>query len=77
MCYCIFTRPRNDWLLGVVQSSIGIDLFIELAYCSKDELVVKMLTLAFETVISDEKFSLVAAICFQTLKAITSGLSLY
>ena len=61
VCDCIFTRQRINWLLGVVQSSIGI----------------KMLTLAFETVISDEKFSLVANICFQTLKVITSGLFPY
>ena len=77
VCDCICTRAVVNRFLGTFQFNIGIDAFIELAFCSNEERVIKMLTLVLETDISMDQYAVLASSCFQTLKVITGGLSLY
>ena len=77
VCDCICTRSVVNRFLGTFQFNIGIDAFIELAFCSNEERVIKMLTLVLETDISMDQYAVLANSCFPTLKVITGRLSLY
>ena len=77
VCDCDYTRPLVNWLLGNIHLNTGIDTFVEFAFCSKEALVTKMLTISLESEVSAEQYAFIANICFKTLKVITSGISLY
>ena len=77
VCDCDYTRPLVNWLLGNIHMNTVIDTFVEFAFCSKEALVTKMLTISLESEVSAEQYAFIANICFKTLKVITSGISLY
>ena len=60
VCDCISKRALVNLLLESIQFKVGIDAFIELAFCSKEERVIKMLSLVLETDISLDQFAFLA-----------------
>ena len=63
-CDCNYTRPIVNWFLAYIHSNIGIDTFVEFAFCSKEALVTKMLTISLESEVSAEQHAFIANSCF-------------
>ena len=77
LCDCVCTRPYFIQFYCLILHHYGYDIYAELMSSRRDSLIVKLLSLTFDTELPDETFPAQAAFCYKTLERVTRGISLY
>ncbi|MEW8545051.1 MAG: reverse transcriptase family protein, partial [Candidatus Thiodiazotropha sp.] len=77
LCDCSCTRPYMNQFYSSVLYNHGFDIYTEFVSSSRENFIVKLLSLKFENEISDETFAGLVVLCFKTLETVTKGISLY